>query len=102
MLIKFFKFLLQYRLTRSLFINVWLPIVRAVAWWYENVSLPWQSMAFDFVYVPFRRWFGHRVGWWIATAVEYVTGAFLLDFPAWLIAGGYLQAKWYLEDSRRI
>lgn len=75
-----------------------LTLVLAAAWWYEHVVNAVCAPAFDFFYVPLRKRFGHDVACRIANFFQMHFLPFLMFGQlTWLIAEGYLRAKWNAE-----
>lgn len=68
----------------------------ALVWWHERVSTA-QALAWDFVFVPCRRWFGAEVALWLARRAETLVWWLLLGGLFWPIIRSRLQARWALE-----
>lgn len=75
-------------------------LILAAAWWYERIVSPISADAFDWFYVPIRKWYGHAPAWSVATFFEQTFFPALLGgWLVWPIAQNYLQSKWQAENE---
>jgi hypothetical protein len=86
---------------RGLLGRLWVAVMPAAAWWYENVINNAAASSYDPIWHTVDRFApgrGQQVAGFLAVSV---IPKLLGEWPVWPIARSYLYAKWELEDERR-